>query len=490
MIYVILILIIIVGYFLVNIHKRTTAIVFFLYFTGIMLLFFSTVMYVTKLASFGSPFAFEYFIYHYLQKMKITLKSISRIQNFSIVIIMLSMYFLASVFRYKKSLLKNIFTLLPMCIFLILNDPDVKFKIMILINSEKSNNFIFNSNYLMFHKIINYIIYLFYLILPLMNFYKAFIKTKLLVKKEHIIVSLCSYICSLFYLVFYILISPIKPFVFGNIDLLNFPSSSLSWNYPLILPLIWLAISIWLVYFFVISKPISINNPSINTVKFNYFSLNESLRMILHSYKNYFFNIEKLGEMAKMMSQTDSKQSLECISSMITISHDALDSTTRQLDMLRQSNIKLQKLDIIESIEVTIQKMQFSPEIKLIKNYKIENAYVLGDSNHLVKAFQNIFDNAIDALSDLPADKQPTIEIMIDGEYDWVWIEIVDNGCGIDKSQLKKVFRPLYSTKQSKYNWGIGLSYTKQILHLHRAVIYVKSEINKYTRFQIFIPRV
>ena len=52
-------------------------------------------------------------------------------------------------------------------------------------------------------------------------------------------------------------------------------------------------------------------------------------------------------------------------------------------------------------------------------------------------------------------------------------IKIVDNGEGIPESEHEKIFIPFYSTK--KNGSGIGLSLSKQIMHLHNGSISVSS---------------
>ena len=62
-------------------------------------------------------------------------------------------------------------------------------------------------------------------------------------------------------------------------------------------------------------------------------------------------------------------------------------------------------------------------------------------------------------------------------------VEISDNGCGINEKEIKEIFVPFFSTKRE--GSGIGLSLSKQILHLHGGSINVKSEVGKGTTFRL-----
>jgi two-component system nitrogen regulation sensor histidine kinase NtrY len=62
-------------------------------------------------------------------------------------------------------------------------------------------------------------------------------------------------------------------------------------------------------------------------------------------------------------------------------------------------------------------------------------------------------------------------------------ISVTDNGCGIPESDLDEVFVPFYSTKEE--GSGIGLSLSRQIMHLHGGYIYAASKPGKQTTFSL-----
>lgn len=78
---------------------------------------------------------------------------------------------------------------------------------------------------------------------------------------------------------------------------------------------------------------------------------------------------------------------------------------------------------------------------------------------------------------------------MIDYDYDLISVSIIDNGCGIDKKDIKHVFKPLFSTKASQKNYGLGLSYTKNIIQKNNGYIKIKSKPNIGTTVQVILPK-
>lgn len=80
-------------------------------------------------------------------------------------------------------------------------------------------------------------------------------------------------------------------------------------------------------------------------------------------------------------------------------------------------------------------------------------------------------------------------------EGDYVLIEVIDNGCGMDKETAKHIFEPFFTRKikdiknGTSSGTGLGLATVYGIIKQTGGYINVKSELNKGTNFQIFLPR-
>ncbi|HRO42818.1 MAG TPA: ATP-binding protein, partial [Flavipsychrobacter sp.] len=97
---------------------------------------------------------------------------------------------------------------------------------------------------------------------------------------------------------------------------------------------------------------------------------------------------------------------------------------------------------------------------------------------------ENLMRNALDAL-----DGKGKIEIKVTNNIHQVWIDVSDSGKGIPKHQIRKIFKPGFTTK--KRGWGLGLSLSKRIVEkYHHGSLYVKhSEVGKGTMFRIILRR-
>lgn len=84
--------------------------------------------------------------------------------------------------------------------------------------------------------------------------------------------------------------------------------------------------------------------------------------------------------------------------------------------------------------------------------------------------------------------KNGTITIDLNTEGEWGVILIKDTGPGISKEDLKHIFKPFFTTKNTKRNWGVGLSYAQTVITAHGGAINVKSGYGVGTEFEIIIP--
>ena len=97
---------------------------------------------------------------------------------------------------------------------------------------------------------------------------------------------------------------------------------------------------------------------------------------------------------------------------------------------------------------------------------------------------ENLLKNALDAMNGKGA-----ISINIKNETTQILVDVTDTGKGITKSNISKVFKPGFTTKQR--GWGLGLSLSKRIIdRYHKGELFVKnSEAGKGTTFRILLRK-
>lgn len=148
--------------------------------------------------------------------------------------------------------------------------------------------------------------------------------------------------------------------------------------------------------------------------------------------------------------------------------------------------MKKTKTDINQVAEnILLQaKYEFGKKnIQLKKNLSKDIPVILADKAQLEEAITNIVINAIQAFTE-----EGEITVKTSSSNGNITVEISDNGPGIPKENIDKIFRPFYSSKGYGKGTGLGLSIVKRIITEHKGSIQVKSQPNKGTAFLITLP--
>ena len=118
-------------------------------------------------------------------------------------------------------------------------------------------------------------------------------------------------------------------------------------------------------------------------------------------------------------------------------------------------------------------------KIKVIKNYAPDICKILVDIEKINIAFLNIILNAVEAVES----QKGIITITTETKNNRCIVTISDNGKGMDKESLSKLFEPYFTTKEK--GSGLGLTNTQNIILGHHANIYAESEEGKGSSFII-----
>lgn len=115
-----------------------------------------------------------------------------------------------------------------------------------------------------------------------------------------------------------------------------------------------------------------------------------------------------------------------------------------------------------------------------------ETEAMAGVSNELEQVFTNLILNSRDAIK--ATGRRGKIEIRTSQKNNLIQIEVRDNGIGIKKENLNRIFDPFYTTKDVGEGTGLGLTVTNGIVEKHSGRISVSSEEGDGTTFTIHFP--
>lgn len=113
-----------------------------------------------------------------------------------------------------------------------------------------------------------------------------------------------------------------------------------------------------------------------------------------------------------------------------------------------------------------------------------EDILVQAEQVRLEQVIVNLVGNALDAMKDRQAG---SLDISVTGQAPWVRLEITDNGCGIDPSDLDKVFDPFFTSKEVGEGLGLGLSISQKIIKDLNGRLTVRSVPGEGSTFSIFL---
>jgi two-component system NtrC family sensor kinase len=162
--------------------------------------------------------------------------------------------------------------------------------------------------------------------------------------------------------------------------------------------------------------------------------------------------------------------------------------THRLLGFARRMEPVQEHVDINRVLDDTIDLLENEAryrKIDLQTDYHQDLPSTTSDSSQLQQVFLNILNNAIDAV-------EKDGEILISTSYNphnqEIIVAVKDNGPGIPKETLPKIFDPFFTSKAMGKGTGLGLSITYSIVEKLGGRLMVASEVGQGTTFTIYIP--
>ena len=117
-----------------------------------------------------------------------------------------------------------------------------------------------------------------------------------------------------------------------------------------------------------------------------------------------------------------------------------------------------------------------------------EGVQVLADENYLAEALYNLMTNGWESNLAAGHEKSP-VSLIVYTVRLYTVIEVRDNGVGINESERKQIFEPFYSSKNTNFNWGMGLYHVRTIVRSHLGTLRVENRREGGAAFFILLPR-
>jgi len=203
------------------------------------------------------------------------------------------------------------------------------------------------------------------------------------------------------------------------------------------------------------------------------------IRMLAHEIRNPLNNIIlSIDQLLPLEKDEDQKNFMEIIQRNSLRINNII---TELLNLAKPSELilvehSLQEI-LDESLSLTNDRIKLQ-NIHVKKHYPSDPLILKADKEKLIIAFTNIIINAIEAMS-----AKGLLTITITESNDGYEVCIRDNGKGLPKEYLTRLFEPFFTMK--KNGMGLGLTVAYSILQSHNAKIRAQSKENEGTEFQV-----
>lgn len=144
-----------------------------------------------------------------------------------------------------------------------------------------------------------------------------------------------------------------------------------------------------------------------------------------------------------------------------------------------------QQKETLNVVEITRLALDIFNEKYIHFSSKEEEIIAKFDRTQLIRVVTNLIKNAIQAI---PEHKTPHIDVTVQQEGDNIKIQVSDNGVGITKENVPKIFEPKFTTKTS--GMGLGLGMVKNIVETYEGSITFTSQENEGTTFTVMFPKI
>ncbi|HLP04752.1 MAG TPA: HAMP domain-containing sensor histidine kinase [Paludibacter sp.] len=240
---------------------------------------------------------------------------------------------------------------------------------------------------------------------------------------------------------------------------------------------------------FIVALVIIFRQKQLNNMK------NDFVNNMTHEFKTPISTISLASQMLQDPGVGKTPETLQHISKVI---RDETKRLSFQVEKVLQMAIFEREKSTLKLNEIRINQLisdiagNFSLKVtskggKITSNLKAANDIALVDEVHFTNVIFNLMDNALKY-----SNKPLLLTVETWSDKDNLFISIEDNGIGIHKEDLKRIFEKFYRVSTGNLHnvkgFGLGLAYVKKIITEHRGSIKVESEPNIGTKFTITIP--
>lgn len=222
---------------------------------------------------------------------------------------------------------------------------------------------------------------------------------------------------------------------------------------------------------------------------------------IAHDFNNLLMVIMGNADLAMMRLNRESP-AVDNLKRIEEASARAADLAKQMLAYSGKGKFVVEHLDVSRLVEEMLHMLEVSISKKAILRFNLATPIpsVAADATQLRQIIMNLVINASEAIGDksgviaittgcMDCDRSYLKDVWLDENISaglYVYLEIADSGCGMDKATMSRLFDPFFTTKFT--GRGLGMAAVLGIVRGHKGAIKVYSEPNRGTTFKILLP--
>ena len=226
---------------------------------------------------------------------------------------------------------------------------------------------------------------------------------------------------------------------------------------------------------------------------------NDFINNMTHEFKT---PISSISLAAQMLADPSVKKSEAMYKHLSNIINDETKRLRFQVEKVLQISLfdkkggafKRRELAVNQLTENVVDTFRLKVESsggKIDAKLKAEHDIVFADEMHFTNVLFNLMDNSVKYKH---PDRDLQLKVSTRNEHGKIIITVADNGIGVKKENLKKIFDRFYRVSTGNVHdvkgFGLGLAYVKSVISNHKGTIHAESEYGKGTKFVITLPTI
>jgi two-component system phosphate regulon sensor histidine kinase PhoR len=222
---------------------------------------------------------------------------------------------------------------------------------------------------------------------------------------------------------------------------------------------------------------------------------NDFINNVTHEFKT---PVSTIALAAEVLMNTEPKSNPGRVTNYARIIHDENERMRKQIDRVlqvaqqdyHQIKLNIEEIDVHQLISSVVPNLCLEKSEREVKvNYQLNASkpVIQADIMYVTSTITNITENALKYTNG-----SPRLSVITRDFHEGLLLSIEDNGIGMSKDSMKYIFNKFYRVPTGNVHnvkgFGLGLYYAKIITEAHGGYIKVSSELNKGSRFDVYMP--